>query len=86
MDEHIIRIENLWEHWKMTIDLKELARSAGMKVERPKYSEKVVSVPLPRAKKLLKLIRDNGTEKDFEACDKYLATNRRLFKYWIEMR
>lgn len=95
MDEHIIRIKHhdFGEHWEMTIDLKELAASAGIRRKLvanygviATYDEKVLSVPMPRAKKLLKLIRDNGTDDDLMACDKFLAVNPRLFKYWREIR
>lgn len=93
MDEHIIRIHDVWYHWKMTIDLEELASSAGIKKHIVKpgpgehYDQKVVSVPLPRAKRLLKLIREHGTEKDFEAVSACLRKkkNAKLYKYWREL-
>lgn len=93
MDEHIIRIfncESVGHVWKMTIDLKELAASAGVKKNLKKpdgtdFDDKVVSVPIPRAKKLLQLIRRYGTEEDFRKCDEYLKPNARLHKYWREL-
>ena len=88
MDDHIIRINGYG--WKMTIDLKELAGSAGIrkplvKADGQTYDEKVVSVPMPRAKKLLKLIRQYGSDKDFENCDKYLRPNTKLYKHWRDL-
>ena len=90
MDNHIITIRGQWEPWKMTIDLKELADSAGVKkkIRKPdgtSYDTEIISVPLPRARKILKLIRDNGTEEDFRKCDEYLEPNTKLHKYWEEL-
>ena len=80
MDDHIITIRGQWEPWRMTIDLKELADSAGTS-----FDTEIISVPLPRARKILKLIRDNGTEEDFRKCDEYLAGNEKLHKYWRDL-
>ena len=99
MDEHIITIKDTWHHWTMRINLQELARDAGRKEkeddgvytdprtgETERYKGAVYTVyPLTKAKKLLKLIRQFGTDKDFEACDKYLAQNAKLYKYWKEL-
>lgn len=90
MDDHIITIRGQWEPWKMTIDLKELADSAGIKkkIRKPdgtSFDTEIISVPLSRAKKLLKLIRQYGTENDWAACDKYLADNKKLYEYWREL-
>lgn len=100
MDEHIIKIENPWEHWHMTIDLKELAASAGVRKKEPDGIYKdpktgeievykgsyYIDYTMAKAKKLLKLIRAYGTEKDFKACDQYLAVNKKLYKYWYEVK
>lgn len=88
MDDYVIRIwnsESVGHTWVMIIDLKELADSAGIRKSRPGYSEKLVSVPLSRAKKLLKLIWQYGTDKDREACDRYLAGNAKLYKAWRDL-
>lgn len=88
MDEHILRIKHhdFDGHWEMTIDLKELAASAGIRLKRPGYQDKVLSVPMTRAKKLLKLIRENGTDEDLMACDEFLRPNKRLMDYWRTIR
>lgn len=95
MDKHIIEIEHhdFGEHWKMTIDLKELVASAGIQRKLvanygviATYDEKVLSVPMTRAKKLLKLIRENGTDEDLMACDEFLRPNKRLMDYWRTIR
>ena len=91
MDDHIIRIQSNWESLRMTVDLKELAASAGVRKNLKKpdgtdFDDKVVSVPIPRAKKLLQLIRRYGTEDDFRKCDEYLRPNARLYKYWGTIR
>ena len=95
MDDHIIRIQSNWESLRMTVDLKELAASAGVRKNLKRYtlgmpdgeySDKVISVPIPRAKKLLQLIRKHGTEDDFRKCDEYLRPNVRLYKYWGTIR
>jgi hypothetical protein len=86
MDEHIITFgDSTFGHaWKMTIDLKELAASAGIRKERKGYRQKVISVTLTNAKKLLKLIRQYGSESDLLRCDEYLRHNERLYKYWAQ--
>lgn len=91
MDDHIIRIQSNWESLRMTVDLKELAASAGVRKNLKKpgggvFDDKVISVPIPRAKKLLQLIRRYGTEDDFRKCDEYLRPNARLYKYWGTIR
>ena len=90
MDDHIITIGG-WR-WKMTIDLKELAESAGVRKQLKKpdgghYDEKVLSVPMARAKKLLKLIRQfNYREEDLEKVDFWMAKNPKLALYWGTIR
>ena len=91
MDDHIIRIQSSWESLRMTVDLKELAASAGVRKNRKKpdgtdFDDKVVSVPIPRAKKLLKLIRRHGTEEDLQKVDKWMAKNPKLALYWRTIR
>lgn len=71
----------------MTVDLKELAGSAGIRKERVKapgqyYDEKVVSVPMPRAKKLVDLIVQYATMEQTRRLEKYLKPNAKLYKYW----
>ena len=96
MDDHIITIGDSngfdgWR-WKMTIDLKELAESAGVRkqLKNPQgghYDEKVLSVPMARAKKLLKLIRQfNYREEDLEKVDFWMAKNPKLAMYWGTIR
>ena len=96
MDDHIITIGDSngfggWR-WKMTIDLKELAESAGVRKQLKKpegghYNEKVLSVPMARAKKLLKLIRQhNYREEDLEKVDFWMAKNPKLALYWRTIR
>ena len=91
MDDNIITIGDAngfggWR-WKMTIDLKELAESAGVRkqLKNPQgghYDEKVLSVPTARAKKLLKLIRQfNYREEDLEKVDFWMAKNPKLALY-----
>ena len=93
MDDYIITFgDSTFGHaWKMTVDLKELAASAGIrrllvKPDGQTYNEKVVSIPMPRAKKLLKLIRQYGSDSDLLRCDEYLRHNERLYKYWAQIR
>lgn len=87
MENHIIQISNKGHfrdtEWNMTIDLDDLTTSAGGK-RKDGYSG--VSIPLTRAKKLLKLILEYGTEEDFQKCDVALSKNNKLWKYWMEMR
>lgn len=87
--ENIICISNSGRFrttaWKMTIDLDELARSAGKRVKDGYNGGAFVDVPLPRARRLLKLIREYGTEKDFEKCFDAFRKNEKLLKYWKEL-
>ena len=86
MDDHIITIGDSngfdgW-NWKMTIDLKELAEATGRRDKKTK----LIEVPIPRAKKLLKLIRVYGREADLQKVDKWMAKNPKLALYWGTIR
>ena len=85
MDDHIITIgeTDFCRRWKMTINLKELAEFAGKRVND--RGEFFVSVPMPRAKRLLRLIRMYGTGSEISRVDKYIKTNTKLAKYWREL-
>lgn len=82
----LIKLSNAdcWQNtsWRMTIDLKELAESAGKRLRDGYNGGSYVEYPIPRAKKLLKLIREYGTDADFMKCDEYLKTNKKLYSYW----
>ena len=98
MDDHIITIGDSngfdgWR-WKMTIDLKELAVSAGVRKKEPDgvYTDPrtgetevykgsyYTDYPMRKARKLLKLIHEHCT--DPEIVGKYLAPNKKLYEYW----
>ena len=86
MDDHIIRFGD-GGRWHMTIDLKELAGSAGIRKNLVKapgqtFDEKVVSVPLPRAKKLVDLIARYAPMEEARKLDTYLRPNTKLYRYW----
>lgn len=87
MDDNIITIGDSngfdgWR-WKMTIDLKELAETAGRRDKIFKF----VEIPIPRAKKLLKLIRQYCCrEEDLQKVDKWMAKNPKLALYWGTIR
>lgn len=98
MDDHIIHIGSVCDgHWRMTIDLKQLAASAGVRKKEPDGTwtdprtgetevykgSYYVDWPMTKAKRLLKLIRRYyRTEADLAACDKYFAENEKLMKAW----
>lgn len=89
MDDYIIRISND-DHfrttvWRMTIDLRALSDLAGKRMEDKYNGGTFVDVPIPRAKKLLKLIREYGTQEDFQKVDRNLK-NKRLLSYWKTIR
>lgn len=89
MDDYIIRISNR-DHsrtteWEMTLNLQEIAKSAGRREWDEGYETWTVPYPMLRARKLLKVIREYGTDADFEKCNKYFAANPRLFKHWKEL-
>ena len=85
MDDYIIKLSNA-DHfrtteWKMTIDIRTLSDLAGKRVEDKYNGGTFVDMPLPRAKKLLKLIREYGTEEDFGKVERNLK-NKKLLQYW----
>ena len=91
--------ESVGHTWVMIIDLKELADSAGIRKKEkdgiytdPRTGETEVykgswytDYSMTKAKKLLKLIWQYGTDKDREACDRYLAGNAKLYKAWTDL-
>lgn len=87
MDDNIITIGDAngldgWR-WKMNIDLKELAEAAGRRDKKTK----LIEIPIPRAKKLLKLIRTSCfREEDLQKVDKWMAKNPKLALYWGTIR
>lgn len=90
MDDYIIRLSNAGgfreTEWNMIIDLKAVADQAGKRVKDEYNGGMFVDYPVPRAKKLLKLILEYGSEEDLQACDKYLAINQKLYSWWKEVR
>jgi hypothetical protein len=83
----IIRETKPWigNTWSMTIDIKALAEEAGKRHTDLYEGRNVVDYPIPRAKKLLKLIRQYGDPEDFGRVGELLKTNKRLSKYWNEL-
>lgn len=90
MDDNIIILTNNDRYrtttWKMILDLKEITDRSGRRVKDRYNGGTIVSYPLPRAKRLMKLIAEYGKEEDFDKCDKYFSQNKKLFKYWMEVR
>lgn len=89
MDDYIINISNedhfRTTEWRMTIDLRSLSDLAG-KREKDQYNGGTfVDVPYPRAKKLLKLIWEYGTEEDHAKVERNVK-NKKLLSYWKEMK
>ena len=105
MDDNIITIGDSngfdgWK-WKMTIDLKELVDSAGIRKKEkdgiytdPRTGETEVykgswytDYPMTKAKKLLNLIsRYYIQEEDLLKVDKWMAKNPKLALYWGTIR
>ena len=87
MDDNIITIGDAdgfegWR-WKITVDLKELAEASG----RRDRKTKLIEIPIPRAKKLLKLIRTSCfREEDLQKVDKWMAKNPKPALYWGTIR
>ena len=87
MDDNIIKIgdasrRDRWR-WKMSIDLNERAEAAGRRDKKTK----LIEIPIPRAKKLLKLIRTSCfREEDLQKVDKWMAKNPKLALYWGTIR
>ena len=82
-----IENHNIYEStWRMTIDLVTLSTLAGRRVPDPDiYGRYIVDYPLPRARKLIKLILEYGTDEDFRKCEDAFKINARLYKIWDKM-
>lgn len=65
----------------MTIDLHQIALLAGKRVEDDK-GRHIVDYPLPRARKLIRLILKYGTEEDFVKCEAAFKINTKLYTIW----
>ena len=60
-----------------------LAEAAGRRDKKTK----LIEIPIPRAKKLLKLIRTSCfREEDLQKVDKWMAKNPKLALYWGTIR
>lgn len=86
MDDNIITIGDAdgfegWR-WKMTVDLKELTEASGRRDKKTK----LIEVPIPKAKKLLKLIRVYGREEDLMKVDRWIEKNPKLAAFWETIR
>lgn len=78
--------DSWWDsQWTMDIDLDDVAHNAG---RRTKDNDGCIYTvyPIPRAKKLLKLIRKYGTEEDFEKVTAAMKNNDRLSDYWDSLQ
>lgn len=95
MEDSKIRIQagyklyDAW--WEMEVDLDMIAADAGRKVkEKVKdwdgmWTEMVhVVYPLPRARKLIDLILEHGTDDDIEKADRCFGRNQKLYRIWRE--
>lgn len=76
----------------MTVDVAELCRSAGKRERNPDYyyngsgGRTWVPYPLPRAKKLLKLIYKYAEDSDAVRVHEYLKEhNKKLYDYWMKL-
>lgn len=92
MDKHIITISNKdtfrSSEWRMTIDLNRVADLSGKRIKSKEGSYYFTPYPIARARRLLKLIREYGTEADLEKCDRIFTPfrNEKLAKFWREIR
>ncbi len=66
---------------ELTIDLKAVADETGRR-KRDEDGVFYVDYKIAQARKLLRLIHQNGTEEDFKKCDKYFAENALLMSAW----
>ena len=89
MDDHIIRLTNKGTFretdWEMYVNLVEVASCAGQRVKDLYNGGTMTAYSMKTAKKLLRQILEFGTEEDFEKCNRYLATNEKLYSYWKEL-
>lgn len=90
MDENILYISNAGtfrtSSWKMTIDLDVLVKDAGRRCKDYYNGGSFVSIPLFRAKKLLQLILEYGTEQDLQKVDRVIVKHEKLGPYWEKLR
>ena len=86
MDDYIIRLTNKdtfrETEWEMYVNLVEVASSAGKRMKDLDNGGSFISYSMTTAKRLLRLIRQYGTEEDFAKCSQYLAANEKLHSYW----
>ena len=89
MDDYTIRLTNKdtfrETEWEMYVNLVEVASSAGKRMKDLYNGGSFVSYSMTTAKRLLRLIRQYGTDEDFAKCDQYLAANEKLYSYWKEL-
>lgn len=90
MDENIIHVSNdgtfRTSSWKMIIDLDVLVKDAGRRCKDQYNGGSFVSIPIPRAKKLLQLIREYGSEQDLQKVDRIIVKHEKLGPYWEKLR
>jgi len=83
----VIVISNFgrWEEplWKMEINLTEVVRSAGQKIKEGAYI--YVDYPMPRAKRILRLVAEYGTTDDWCAVNEAVKDHKRLAAWWREL-
>lgn len=87
-DNHIIKlsVSKPWQShvWNMTIDLRAVANYAGQRIKDEYDGTYYVEYPIPKARKLMKLILDHGTTEDIRACETYFKKNKKLYDAWCK--
>lgn len=77
------------EMWTMNLDLGAIANDAGRR-EKERWQDAFdrwhdsyfVVLPIPQARKILKLIARWGRDDDFQKCDEVFKKNDKLLKLW----
>ena len=87
-DNHIVKlsVSKPWQShvWNMTIDLRAVANYAGQRIKDEYGGTYHVGYPIPKARKLMKLILDHGTPEDICACYTYFKKNKKLYDAWCK--
>lgn len=86
----LLIIDPEFESWEMKVDLKAVAKDAGVYKTVKEYGTgkpiREVQYSMTQAKKLIKTILDYADPEDFERIEHYWKDNAKLMKAWNVMK
>ena len=85
--ENELQFGDSWDNaWSMEVDLEAIAADAGKRKYDKENKVYYVDLPMKNAKKIVDLIIRYAHKDDLEVVDRYLRSNCKLYKYWVEKR